>query len=324
VPGGFRGIIEAGTHAVKPDGTVYNKLNFLVFDRDTLNLLILLSVWGFFQSTAAYGTDQDMVQRLLACNDRKKARWSLVLSGLIAFPITFLFIFIGVALYAYAQAHPSLVTGMVNDDHIFPRFILSELPAGLRGLLLAAVASAAMGSSDSALASLATAFTMDFYKPFFGKKASEERAVIVSKLSFFAFGLMFLFFALALQKLDNVLWLAFRVVGFTYGPLLGIFAVAILTRWRVPSGRLIGLMLSLSTVFFALSMIAWVMTAPSAGMPGWWHELHQWMSAHVGWHQFWVKLHDYWQFYIIAGALMVPLGAFLMRERNAAAEEQSA
>ncbi len=302
VPNGFSGIIEAGKNAVKPDGTVYNKFNFLdVLQPETFGTLLLLSVWGFFQSTAAYGTDQDMVQRLLACNDHKKARWSLILSGLFSFPITFLFLFIGVALYAYAQSHPDFVAGMTNADHVFPRFILTEMPAGLRGLLLAAVASAAMGSSDSALASLATAFTMDFYKRFWGKHSSEERAVWISKLSFFGFGVLFLIFAVLLHKLDNVLWLAFRVVAFTYGPLLGVFAVAILTKWKVPARRILALMFTITIVSFSLAMIAWWRVSQGA-TSGFWHSLHA----------------KYWQFYIIAGALLVPLGAWFLKEREPA------
>ncbi|MFA6093300.1 MAG: sodium/solute symporter [Elusimicrobiota bacterium] len=300
VPGGVSGIIEAGRHAIKPDGTVYNKFNFLeLLKPDNLGLFALLAVWGFFQSSAAYGTDQDMVQRLLACSDPKKARWSLMISGLAGIPITFLFLSIGVSLYAYSLAHPELTAGMTDPDHIFPRFILTTLPEGLRGLLLAAVASAAMGSSDSALASLSTAFTMDFYKPFWGKNASEERCVKVSKLSFIGFGLLFMVFALVLKNLDRLLWLGFRIVAFTYGPLLGVFLTALFTDWKVPARRIITLMLCVTLATFSIGMTAW------------------WMNAHgaVG---FWAALHStYWRLYVIFGALAIPAGAYFLRERAA-------
>lgn len=299
VPGGISAIIDIGKHAVKPDGTVYNKFNFLeLLKPENLSLFFLLAVWGFFQSTAAYGTDQDMVQRLLACNDHKKARWSLMVSGLVGIPITFMFLSIGVGLYAYAKFHPELTAGMTDNDHIFPRFILTALPEGLRGLLLAAVASAAMGSSDSALASLSTAFTLDFYKRFWGKDSDERRCVIVSKLSFFAFGLLFIVFALAFRSLDNLLWLGFRIVAFTYGPLLGVFALAILTNWRVPAKKLLALMFGITLGFFALAMAAW------------------WQTTHGGADPFWLSLHKtYWRLYVILAALLVPAGAYFMREK---------
>jgi SSS family transporter len=300
VPGGIPTIIEMGSHAVKPDGSVYNKFNFLeMFRPANIGLLLLMTTWGFFNSSAAYGTDQDMVQRLLACKDPKKARWSLMLYGFASIPITFLFLSIGASLYAYSRLHPELIAGMTDSDHIFPRFILTAMPHGLRGLLLAAVASAAMGSADSALASLATAFIVDFYKPLWGQKATDAQCVRLSKISFFGFGLLFLFFALTLRRLDNLLWLAFRLISFTYGPLLGIFIVVILTDWEIKPRRIIALMLSLTAVFFGLAMTAW------------------YVCGHGG-QGFWIPLHQtYWRLYVPAGALLVPAACWLMREKPA-------
>jgi len=308
VPGGVPAIVQAGSHAIAPDGSVYNKFNFLeLFKPQNLWLLALMTVWGFVNSSAAYGVDQDMVQRLLACNNPRKSSWSLVLTGLLGIPIAFLFLSIGVSLYAYAQVHPELVAGMTDPDHIFPRFIVTELPSGLRGLLLAAVASAAMGSADSALASLSTAFTVDFYKPFFGSRSSEERTVLVSRFAFVGFGLLFLVFALCLKNLDNLLWLAFRLISFTYGPLLGMFCVTIMTDWKLSPRKIMPLMLTPTLVTFGLAMLAWHMNGSSP---------------------FWTELHGtYWRFYIIFGALFVPFGAWLWREKEtlpAGAAESSA
>jgi Na+/proline symporter len=293
------GIVAAGRHAVRPDGTVYNKFNFLeLFKRENFRLLLLMTVWGFFNSSASYGTDQDMVQRLLACNDNRKARWSLLAWGLAGIPITFLFLSIGAALYAYSLSHPDFIAGMTDNDHVFPRFILTAMPHGLRGLLLAAVASAAMGSADSALASLATAFTMDFYKPFWGRDADQAQCVRVSRRSFVAFGVLFIVFALGMHTLDNLLWLAFRLIAFTYGPLFGLFCVAIMTDWRVKASRILPLMFSYTLGTFALAMAAW------------------WFATHGG-NGFWVELHKtYWRLYIVGGGLFVPLGAYFLRERG--------
>ena len=301
VPGGLHGIIQAGEHAVKPDGTVYNKFNWLeLYKPSNISLTILMIVWGFFNSSAAYGTDQDMVQRLLACNDPKKARWSLLLWGLAGIPITLLFLFIGAALYAYAQTHPELILGMKDNDHIFPRFILTAMPHGLRGLMFAAVASAAMGSADSALASLATAFTLDFYKPFFAKDKTEEHAVRASKKAFVIFGVLFMIFALLLRSMDNLLWLAFRIIAYTYGPLLGIFIVTIMTDWKVSAKKILPVMYAATLGTFALSMVAWYMTIH--GATGFWKELHG----------------TYWRLYVIFGALIVPAAAWVLRERTPA------
>jgi SSS family solute:Na+ symporter len=298
VPGGFPAIVDAGRHAVKPDGTVYDKFNFLeLLKPANLGLFFLLAIWGFFNSSAAYGTDQDMVQRLLACSDERKARWSLAISGLVSIPISGLFLFIGVSLYAYAKVHPELIAGMTDNDHVFPRFILTAMPHGLRGLLLAAVASAAMGSSDSALASLATAFTVDFYKPYFGAGKSEAEIVRASKRFFVGFGVLFVVFALLMRNLDNLLWLAFRMVAYTYGPLLGTTLVATLTDWKVDGRKVLGLMLSCTALTFSLAMTA------------------KWQVDHGTTSAFWTQLNStYWRLYVIFGALAVPAGCRLLRD----------
>jgi SSS family solute:Na+ symporter len=297
VPGGVRSIVDIGEHAIAKDGSVYNKFNFMeLYKPSNLGLTLLMIVWGFFNSSAAYGTDQDMVQRLLACNDPKKARWSLMLWGLAGIPITLLFLSIGASLYAYAHYFPAFVQGMTDTDHVFPRFILTAMPHGLRGLMLAAVASAAMGSADSALASLSTAYIIDFYKPKH-PDITEAEAVRVSKRSFIFFGVVFLLLALCLRRLDSLLWLAFRMIAYTYGPLLGIFAVTILTDWKPPTRKILGVMYATTAFTFGLSMLAWWQVAHGAG-PGFWTQLHS----------------TYWRLYVIFGALVVPAAAYVLKE----------
>jgi Na+/proline symporter len=146
---------------------------------------------------------------------------------------------------------------------------------------------------------LATAFTIDFYKPFWGKGADEAKCVRVSKIAFIGFGAMFFVFALCLRNLDNLLWLAFKIIAFTYGPLLGVFIVAIMTDWRVSSAKIVALMLSLTGTTFTLAMIA------------------KWQAGNGG-GSFWVGLDaTYWRLYVIAGAVFLVAGAYALRDRPA-------
>ncbi len=155
-----------------------------------------------------------------------------------------------------------------------------------------------MGSSDSALASLATAFTVDFYRPYWGQGKSEAQIVKASKTFFVGFGVLFVVFALLMRNLDNLLWLAFRMVAFTYGPLLGTILVATLTDWKIDGRKVLGLMLA-STIFtFSLGMAAWHFNDAQAPLA------------------FWSQLHGtYWRLYVIFGALFVPAGCWVLRER---------
>ena len=296
VPGGVPAILHAARHARTPDGSFYDKLNFLELLRPrNLGLFALIASWGFFNSAAAYGTDQDLVQRLLMCDDPRKARWGLILSVLASVPIALIFLLIGVAIYAFAQSHPDFAAGVGDPDRVFPRFILYAMPSGLKGLLLAALAAAAMGSSNSALAALATSFTVDFYKTWKGDGAAAQ-TLRVSRASFVGFGLGFLVLALLLPRWDDLLWLGFRMVSFTYGPLLGLFALAILTDWRVPSKSLVGLMLGSTAVSLTLAILAWKLS-PGDGA-GFWRALHA----------------DYWRLYVPAGAAVVFLGGRATRQ----------
>jgi Na+/proline symporter len=171
-----------------------------------------------------------------------------------------------------------------------------------------------MGSADSALASLSTAFVVDFYKPFWGKGASEAKCVKVSKISFVFFGIVFMVFALGLHSLDNLLWLAFRLIAFTYGPLLGIFSVTILTDWKVSARKLLPVMYVWTIGSFLLAMVAWQSTV-AAKDPSGHAAFAAWMTAHASSGDFLQKLHtDYWRYYIILGALLIPGAAYVMKE----------
>ncbi len=296
IPGGVPAIIHAARHARAPDGSTYDKLNFIEFLKPkNLWLFLLIACWGFFNSAAAYGTDQDLVQRLLMCDDPKKSRWSLILSVLASVPIALVFLLIGVAIYAFARLHPDFAAGVGDPDQVFPRFILYAMPSGLKGLLLAALAAAAMGSSNSALAALATSFTVDFYKTWKGDGTALE-TLKVSKISFVGFGVLFLFLALVMPHWGDLLWLGFRMVSFTYGPLLGLFALAVLTDWRVSSRPLVGLMLGSTAVTLTLAILAGKLS-PGDGS-GFWRALHA----------------DYWRLYVPGGALAVFFGARMFRQ----------
>ena len=101
------------------------------------------------------------------------------------------------------------------------------------------------------------------------------------------------------RSLDNLLWLAFRMVAFTYGPLLGTTLVATLTDWKVPGRKVLGLMVSCTALTLGLGITAW------------------WMTTHGTTSVFWTELHrTYWRLYVIFGALAVPAGCWLMREHE--------
>lgn len=201
-------------------------------------LFYIAVLFGFISTTAAFGTDQDLTQRMLTCKNVKSARRSVILSGMVSIPVAALFLFVGIALFAYYQVHadPSLPHAVIDGvrtikaDKVFPWFIANELPAGLRGLLLVGVLAAAMSSLDSAMGALSSSALVDLYRPLVSKDSQKLPDIWISRGFVVFFGLILSTVAWALKDADGFLWLSFQIVSVTYGALLGVFLLGLLTK----------------------------------------------------------------------------------------------
>lgn len=189
-----------------------------------------------FTTLATHGTDQDMVQRMLTAPDYKKSRMSLVTSGLADLPIGFIFLTIGILMHCFYQHNvdPNLPE---KNAEIFAYFILTKMPVGLRGLLVAGIFATSMGSLSAALNALATSFTRDFYERH-AKNPSEAKLVAAAKLFTFVFaGLMILVASATAYFVINhpesrIIPIVLGIFGYTYGSLLGVFLLGFLTKTR--------------------------------------------------------------------------------------------
>ena len=189
-----------------------------------------------FITMATHGTDQDMVQRMLAAPDSKKGARAVILSGLMDMPIVLVFISCGMLLFVYFAQNG--ITPPEKQIEIFPWFIIHCLPAGVRGLLVAALLATAMGSLSTALNALATTATRDWYVDVFRPQAGQgEQLRAVRWLTvFFAVLLIVVGAGTAwLTVMDptvRILPIALGIFGYTYGSLLGVFLLGMLTRSR--------------------------------------------------------------------------------------------
>jgi SSS family transporter len=190
-----------------------------------------------FFTMATHGTDQDMVQRLLTAPNPQKSRLSLILSGFADIPIAVAFLGVGVLLYLYYTG-PGGGVPDIPDNEIFAHFIVHDLPTGLRGLIIAGVFATMMGSTSAALNALATSFTSDFYLPYMNPGADERASVRAARVATLVFGLLMVLVgtAAAYSVLKDprltIIPLAIGVLGYTYGALLGIFLLGMLTSTR--------------------------------------------------------------------------------------------
>jgi solute:Na+ symporter, SSS family len=200
--------------------------------------VVLAVVFGFINTLASMGTDHDLTQRMLTCDKVKEARRGIILSGFISLPVAALFLMIGVGLYAYYQqvgeaGLPMRLAGetmAVDSDKVFPHFIASVLPVGLKGLLLCGVLAAAMSSLDSAMAALSSSVVVDLYRPFVSDPDNTRSQVKAARIFMAIAAFLLAGIAWILQNSEGFLWLAFKISGITYSALLGVFLVGLLTR----------------------------------------------------------------------------------------------
>jgi solute:Na+ symporter, SSS family len=188
------------------------------------NLLWLAIMNGFFGSLAAFGTDQDFMQRLLAVDTREAAqrtmRWAIPVSLL----TLLIYVGVGLGLYAFYAANPG-TPPPTNLEKIFPYFVGHEMPDGLKGLVLAAVV---LASIDSPLAALATSFVKDLYAPRRPNRM-DIHYLKMGKRSLWVFGAVLALLAWWFGGFDKTLWLAFKIGGVTFGSLLGVFLLGLIT-----------------------------------------------------------------------------------------------
>jgi len=189
-----------------------------------------------FFTMATHGTDQDMVQRMLTAENTAKSRLSLILSGFADIPIVLSFLTVGILLYVRYQIHPD-PSLPAEDNEIFAHYIVNEMPVGIRGLIVAGVFATMMGSTSAALNALATSFIKDFYQPYIRPSGTDRQAVSAARWATSVFGALMIVVATVaaytvLHTNITIIPLALGILGYSYGSLLGVFLLGVLTRGR--------------------------------------------------------------------------------------------
>jgi len=218
-------------------------------------------IGGAFLTCASHGTDQLIVQRLLAARNKRQSQTALLSSGLLIFLQFSLFLVVGVVLFAfYHRRAPEAAARFNSADQVFPTFVVTQLPRGLAGLMVAAIISAAMANLSAALNALASSSVVDFYRPFVCREAKESHYLGVSRGMTLVWGVILILVALGAQHLRrSVLELALTIASVPYGSMLGIFLLGVLTRKATERGALIGALAGLGVLLLVIAFtpIAW-------------------------------------------------------------------
>jgi Na+/proline symporter len=184
-------------------------------------------VGGCFLTTASHGTEQLMVQRLLAARNIRDSRKALFASWAVVCVLFALFLTIGVILWALYQTNHMRVPAKL--DAIYPRFIWEHLPVGLAGLVIAAILAAAMSNLSAALNSLSSTTVMDFYRPIRPLR-SESHYLSVARFATLGWGVVLLAVGIVAQRVDSVLEAGLGIASILYGGLLGVFLLGVLFK----------------------------------------------------------------------------------------------
>jgi SSS family transporter len=269
IPGGWSEVTAAGSAAGR----------FRLFDF-TWDLARGYTFWagvigGAFLTTATHGTDQLMVQRYFCARSAGDARKALLWSGVVVFAQFALFLLIGAMLYVYYTGHAPqeaaafMREGRVLSDRIFPYFIVSHMPTGAVGLVLAAIFAAAMSTLSSSLNSSSAAALNDFYIPATGRRRSDAHYLRVSRAMTAVWGILQVTVAIVAIKLSSrVVDEVLGIASFTNGIILGVFLLGTLTT-RVGQaaafvGIVIGTAVMLSLKLFTAVSWQWYVLVGSA------------------------------------------------------------
>lgn len=241
-----------------------------------------------FFKIAQYTTDQEFVQRQLACKDVRKAGTSLIWSQLMALPIVLVFLSIGLLLFVKYMHDPesSIVAGksfFSDARDLFPQYIKNHIPMGVRGLMITGLLAAALSSFNSAINAMASSFVADLYLPIRQRKGKsvggDKEQIASSRKMVVLMGALLTGFAIVTAVMQqssglNLVDFATGVMCFAYAGMIGVFLTAIFTKRgnaasviaALIAGALIVLPLMFQKELFGQSYIAWTWWCPIGGI----------------------------------------------------------
>ncbi len=221
--------------------------SFSLTDFSTSTFLVVF-LYGFFINLNNFGIDQNYVQRYHTAKNAKEAARSIWLCVYWYVPVSMVFFFIGTALYAYFQQHPELIEAVKQQvaidkgisvsmltpadygDKVLPHFMVTKVPHGLLGLIIAAILSAAMSTISSGMNSSATVFLKDIYQRYIDKNISPKKEMLVLYLSTATMGVLAIVTGIVMIGVKSILDLWWQLAGIFAGGMLGLFLLGMISR----------------------------------------------------------------------------------------------
>ena len=228
---------------------------FVLFDwsfdyRSATFWVIILG--GLANNLISYTSDQTVIQRYMTTKSEKSASRSIITNGILSIVVSIIFYTIGTGLYTFYKTHPaSLDITMSKTDAIFPFFMMSQLPAGIAGLLIAALFAATMSTISSNINSISTAFTMDMYKKW-KPQTSDKKTLSVARYTGIVSGVIGMLIAIVMAMVDIQSLLDYfnTILGLLTGAIGGLFIMGIFFKRINAACALIGFLCGTLAVFY--------------------------------------------------------------------------
>jgi SSS family solute:Na+ symporter len=240
----FIGILLTKEVFSRPDFLIQNafdagkfSLGETTFSLQSRTVWVMI-IYGVSENIRNLIADQNYTQKYCSVPDEKKAKRSVWIAMLIYLPLTALFLYIGTTLFAF------------YSGPVFPHFIATQLPVGVKGLIIAAILAASMSTIDSALNCSATVLFVDYYKKYFKPDASERNSVNFLRLTTVIWGIAGIAVALLLINAQSALDIWWIIAGIFGGGILGLFLLGV---FNVKIKRIQGII----SVIFSILIIVW-------------------------------------------------------------------
>ena len=271
MPGGFARIMEVGSQ--------HDKFSLGSFAPDLKHSTFwVILLYGFFINLNNFGMDQNYVQRYHAARSSKAATRSLWLCVGLYVPASLLFFFIGSCLFSYYSVNPDALivvkeqvarerlplgaaTAQISQlaatlkpadygDKVMPNFIVTRIPTGLSGLIIAAIMSAAMSTISSGMNASATVFSEDIYRRYFNRNATEKAKLRILYIGTVGFGLAGMATGVAMIGSRGILDMWWELSGIFAAGMLGIFLLGIFSRRTFNQAAIIAAVIGVLIIFW--------------------------------------------------------------------------
>jgi len=239
-----------------------NKLSMGSFDVDwNQSTFWTVALLGIFTWLFNYSADQNVIQRYASAKSTRDARKATALFSVVAVPTWALFFFVGTCVYAYYQQFPNSAVDGLAADAVFPHFILTTLPAGLAGLVIAGVLAAAMSSLDSSINAIATVSVVDIFRPYVTPGRSDRFYLILARVIATLCAGVMVGGAIAVEyiekeSMNELSWIVESVFN---GCLMAVFMIGFFTTRVGNRAAILALAVAVVVnVYLALNWLGWV------------------------------------------------------------------